>query len=71
MERTLCVWFPDWPLRRPDVPSAEPCQAVDGGNLVFSWRREGGKHLYRVEAPAGYRIVLVREETPIPGAATR
>ena len=36
MERTLCVWFPDWPLRRPDVPPAEPCQAVDDSNLVVA-----------------------------------
>ena len=36
MERTLCVWFPDWPLRRPDVPPDEPCQAVDDGNLVVA-----------------------------------
>jgi protein ImuB len=36
MERTLCVWYPDWPLRRPDVPPAEPCQAVDDQNLVVA-----------------------------------
>ncbi len=36
MERTLCVWFPDWPLRRPDVPPAEPCQAVDDENIVVA-----------------------------------
>ena len=34
MGRTLCVWFPDWPLRRPDAPPAEPCLAVDDRNLV-------------------------------------
>ncbi len=28
------MWFPDWPLRRPDAPPGEPCQVVDGGNLV-------------------------------------
>jgi len=28
------VWFPDWPLRRPDAPPDEPCQVVDDGNLV-------------------------------------
>ncbi|MBU1226460.1 MAG: DNA polymerase Y family protein [Actinobacteria bacterium] len=34
MGRTLCVWFPDWPLRRPDAPPGEPCQVVDDRNLV-------------------------------------
>jgi len=28
------VWFPDWPLRRPDTPPGEPCQVVDDHNLV-------------------------------------
>ena len=28
MERTLCVWYPGWALRRPDAPPAEPAQAV-------------------------------------------
>jgi protein ImuB len=35
MGRTLCVWFPDWPLRRPDAPPDEPCQAVgEDGRVV-------------------------------------
>ena len=50
-ERTLCVWFPDWPLRpeqaqRPGqaqqpepadtVPATGPSQAVDGANVVVA-----------------------------------
>lgn len=27
--RTLCVWFPDWPLRRRDAPSDRACLIVD------------------------------------------
>ena len=32
----LCIWYPDWPLRRPDVPSAEPGQAVGDDNRVIA-----------------------------------
>ena len=48
MERTLCVWFPDWPLRRPDVLPAEPCQAIDDENLVVA--------VNKAAAIAGIRI---------------
>lgn len=34
MARILCVWFADWPLRRPDAPSDSPCQAVDDSGTV-------------------------------------
>ncbi|MEN8113123.1 MAG: DNA polymerase Y family protein [Actinomycetota bacterium] len=34
MARTLCVWYPEWPLRRPGVPRDEPAQAVGEGNFV-------------------------------------
>jgi protein ImuB len=34
MERTLCIWYPDWPLRRPDVPSDRPAQAIGEDNRV-------------------------------------
>lgn len=35
MARTLCVWFPEWPLRRPDAPPPdEPCQVVDDQGIV-------------------------------------
>lgn len=36
MGRTLCVWYPDWPLRRPDTPSDSPAQAVGEDNKVLA-----------------------------------
>jgi protein ImuB len=36
MERTLCVWYPDWALRRPDTPPDEPAQAVAADNRVVA-----------------------------------
>ncbi len=36
MERTLCVWYPDWPLRRPDAPPDRPAQAVGEDNRVLA-----------------------------------
>ena len=36
MERTLCIWYPDWPLRRPGVPSDRPAQAVGDDNRVVA-----------------------------------
>ena len=36
MERTLCIWYPDWPLRRQDVPSDKPAQAVGDDNRVMA-----------------------------------
>lgn len=30
--RTLCVWFPDWPLRRRDAPSDRPVLVVESGS---------------------------------------
>jgi len=36
MARTLCIWFPDWPLRRPDSPPDRPCQVVDDAGLVVA-----------------------------------
>jgi protein ImuB len=36
MERTLCVWYPDWPLRRPDAPPDRPAQAVGDDNRVLA-----------------------------------
>ena len=32
--RTLCVWFPDWRLRRPDAPPDAPCQVVGDGVVL-------------------------------------
>ena len=36
MERTLCVWYPDWALRRPDAPQDEPAQAVGEDNRIVA-----------------------------------
>src|SRR3990170_721149 len=36
MARILCIWFPDWPLRRPDRPPDRPCQVVDASGLVVA-----------------------------------
>ncbi len=36
MGRTLCVWFPDWPLRCQNAPSDEPYQVVDATNRVVA-----------------------------------
>lgn len=40
----LCVWFPDWPLRRPDVPPYRPIQILDASDRVIAANRlaEGG-----------------------------
>jgi len=34
--RVLCIWFPDWPLRRPDVPADRPAQVVDASGIVIA-----------------------------------
>jgi protein ImuB len=36
MERTLCVWYPDWALRRPDAPQDDPAQAVGEDNRIVA-----------------------------------
>ena len=39
MERTLCVWYPDWALRQLSSPDGEedaPRQAVDDNNTVVA-----------------------------------
>ncbi|MDQ3781494.1 MAG: DNA polymerase Y family protein [Actinomycetota bacterium] len=36
MERTLCVWYPDWALRRPDTPPGEPAQAIGADHKVVA-----------------------------------
>jgi protein ImuB len=69
MERTLCVWFPDWPLRRPDVPPAEPCQAIDGENLVIAVNRPAADFgikvgMRRREAEAVCPTVVTIEHDP-------
>ncbi|VAW09705.1 hypothetical protein MNBD_ACTINO02-1231, partial [hydrothermal vent metagenome] len=40
MERTLCIWFPDWPLRQPGTPTGKPVQAVDASNRVIAINNE-------------------------------
>lgn len=30
------MWFPDWPLRRPDSPPDKPCQVVDASGAVVA-----------------------------------
>ncbi len=54
MERTLCVWYPDWPLRRPGVPSDRPALAVEESNRVIA-----ANDLART---AGVRIGMWRRE---------
>jgi protein ImuB len=54
MERTLCVWFPDWPLRPGRCRQAEPAQAVDDGNLVVA--------VNAAAAGAGIRVGMRRRE---------
>ncbi|NNF09373.1 MAG: DNA polymerase Y family protein [Acidimicrobiia bacterium] len=44
MGRTLCVWFPDWPLRCLNVPSDEPAQVVDDSNQVVAANSPARSH---------------------------
>ena len=30
----MCLWFPDWPLRRPDAPPDRPCQVATEDGIV-------------------------------------
>jgi protein ImuB len=64
MARTLCVWLPDWPLRRPDAPQDEPCQVVDEKGLIVA--------VGRLAASAGVRVGMRRREAEAicPGAVT-
>ena len=36
MERTICVWYPTWALRRPDVSHDGPAQAIGEDGLVVA-----------------------------------
>ncbi len=50
----MCVWYPDWPLRRQGVPSDSPSQAIDDTNRVVA-----------VNSPArdlGIRVGMLRRE---------
>lgn len=54
MARILCVWYPDWPLRRPDAPPDEPCQVVDAAGLIVA--------ADPIAQQAGVRIGMRRRE---------
>ncbi|HSM02692.1 MAG TPA: DNA polymerase Y family protein [Acidimicrobiia bacterium] len=54
MARTLCIWFPDWPLRRPDSPPDRPCQVVDDAGLVLAATPDA--------TAAGIRVGMRRRE---------
>jgi protein ImuB len=64
MARTLCVWFPDWPLRRPDSPPGRPVQVVDDAGTVVAATP------YAVAA--GVRVGMRRRQAEVlcPGAVT-
>lgn len=64
MGRTLCVWYPDWPLRRPDAPPDRPCQIVDARNRVTAANPLAGG--------AGVRAGMRRREAEAlsPGVVT-
>ena len=54
MERTLCVWCPDWPLRRPDAPHQEPGQVVGVDNRVLAVNEQAAR--------AGVKVGMRRRE---------
>ena len=64
MARTLCVWFPDWPLRRPDSPPDRPCQVVDASGTVVAVTPDA--------VAMGVRVGMRREEAEVlaPTAVT-
>ncbi|HKZ28401.1 MAG TPA: DNA polymerase Y family protein [Acidimicrobiia bacterium] len=66
MVRTLCVWFPDWPLRRPDAPPDRACLVVDGSATprVVAFNQYAGE--------AGVRLGMRRPEAEVlcPGGTT-
>jgi protein ImuB len=64
MGRTLCVRFPDWPLRRPDAPGERPSVVVDGDDKVVAVNDEA--------AHGGVRVGMRRAEAEVlcPGGMT-
>jgi protein ImuB len=52
MERTICVWYPTWALRRPDVPHEGPTQATDDDGRVVARNR--------LAAESGVEIGMLR-----------
>ena len=71
MARILCIWFPDWPLRRPDTPTDRPAQVVDASGTVIAVTGDAhalgarvGIHRREAEALAPAALTLVSD----PGA---
>ena len=71
MARILCIWFPDWPLRRPDTPTDRPAQVVDASGTVIAVTGDAhalgarvGMHRREAEALAPAALTLVSD----PGA---
>lgn len=54
MERTLCIWYPEWALQSADAPRDEPCQAVGEDNRVAAVNERA--------AAAGIRLGMRRRE---------
>lgn len=74
MERTLCVWYPEWGLRDQDAPQDEPAQNVgeDGRVIAVNHRADAaGVHIgmRRREAEAVCPTVVTVPYDP--GAAAR
>ncbi len=77
MGQTLCVWFPDWPLRRDDAPQDEPCLVVAtgvGGQRVVARNRPAAEAgvvsgMLRREAEALCPTGVILERDPAAEAA--
>ena len=54
MDRTLCIWYPEWALRRSDAPQDDPCQIVGEDGLVVAVNQAAGS--------SGVRIGMRRRE---------
>lgn len=70
MERTICIWYPTWALRRPEVSDDHPAQAVDATNKVVACNeaasREGisvGMQRRAAEAICPTVLSVVTDET--------
>ena len=70
MERTICIWYPTWALRRPEVSDDQPAQAVDAANKVVACNevaaREGiavGMQRRAAEAICPTVLTIVTDDT--------